>query len=295
MRAPSALLSLADLINAPAFTPPTRRRSKTGRPIAGLFGEGIHPGKRRGAGMDLDSIGVFQDGDDPRHIDWSATARTGRPQVRRFLTTVHRPLAILVDLRPSMYFGTAGGLLASRACLQAAALSTHSRQRREPSAICSFGTLRDNGHLVLKASTSARARALSLDKLFSDYQAGLETPERESASLAETLEQCWASLPFDFDIVVVSDFSNADERLGQVIALRRKQSVHALIVADPVFKNGFKAGVYPGRAGPNATVEIYQLATQSIKSQFEQISLWRNELVARLERSGLGTIWDPTR
>jgi uncharacterized protein (DUF58 family) len=72
---------------------------------------GVLPGERPaagvGAGLELAQLRPYQPGDDVRRLDPSATARTGVPHVRlqvpeRLLTTW-----IVLDLSPSMAFGSA--------------------------------------------------------------------------------------------------------------------------------------------------------------------------------------------
>lgn len=74
--------------------------------------------RRHGVGTDLDSVGPWQPGDDRRHIDWYATARTGQPQVRRHFMEAQRPTLIALDLRPHLVFGLQDSLLAGRLAWQ---------------------------------------------------------------------------------------------------------------------------------------------------------------------------------
>lgn len=292
MDSPENGISLPSLINAPPFVPPRRRKLKPGRPIAGPLGDGVYPGRRRGTGSDLDSIGAFQDGDDPRHIDWAATARTGRPQVRRFLNTVHRPLTILVDLRASMFFGIAGSLLAATACREAAGLSAYLLKRREPFAIRSLTNRVAGQPGQPRASASSRVRAIQLEHLAATYHLGLKASDSDSPTLDAALAACRDTIPFNHEIMLISDFSRTSDGLTTFISKRRVRSVHALIVSDPVFKKGFLPGLYPGRADAQSPVEAYQLPRQSTAQQASEIIRWRNELVMQLQRSGFGTIWE---
>ena len=55
------------------------------RPIARRLG-GDATSIARGSGLDLAEIREYQPGDDVRHLDWNATARTGRPHIRQTFT-----------------------------------------------------------------------------------------------------------------------------------------------------------------------------------------------------------------
>jgi uncharacterized protein (DUF58 family) len=50
-----------------------------------------------GPGTEFESLAEFREGDDPRRIDWRATARHHRPIVRRFQIERHRDLMLLID------------------------------------------------------------------------------------------------------------------------------------------------------------------------------------------------------
>jgi uncharacterized protein (DUF58 family) len=51
----------------------------------------------RGDGMEFESLSEFRDGDDPRRIDWRASARQLRPIVRRFTVEQHRDMLLVLD------------------------------------------------------------------------------------------------------------------------------------------------------------------------------------------------------
>lgn len=67
---------------------------------------GNHLSKLRGRGMDFAEVRNYQAGDEIRHMEWRVTARTGRPHVKIFQEERERPVVILCDFSPSMFFGT---------------------------------------------------------------------------------------------------------------------------------------------------------------------------------------------
>jgi uncharacterized protein (DUF58 family) len=67
---------------------------------------GNHLSKLRGRGMDFAEVRNYQAGDEIRHMEWRVTARTGRPHVKIYQEERERPVVILTDFNPSMYFGT---------------------------------------------------------------------------------------------------------------------------------------------------------------------------------------------
>jgi uncharacterized protein (DUF58 family) len=60
----------------------------------------------RGRGLEFDEVRAYQGGDDARSIDWRVTARRGQPYTKLFREERERPVLLLVDLHPGMYFGS---------------------------------------------------------------------------------------------------------------------------------------------------------------------------------------------
>src|SRR3979409_929990 len=69
------------------------------------------PGDRRAAGVglgtELAQLRPYESGDDVRHIDPAATARTGTPHVRLHVPERALTTWIVLDVSPSMAFGSA--------------------------------------------------------------------------------------------------------------------------------------------------------------------------------------------
>ncbi len=60
----------------------------------------------KGLGMEFEEVREYQPGDDVRAIDWNVTARSGRPFVKRFREERELTVFLLVDISPSLDFGT---------------------------------------------------------------------------------------------------------------------------------------------------------------------------------------------
>ncbi|HAG77182.1 MAG TPA: DUF58 domain-containing protein, partial [Pseudomonas sp.] len=96
-------VSLAELIDmrhrvreVPLFSTPHRRS-----PLVGL-----HHSKLRGRGVDFDQVRIYQPGDDVRTIDWRVTARTQEPHTKLFHEERERPIYIVVEQSPRLFFGS---------------------------------------------------------------------------------------------------------------------------------------------------------------------------------------------
>lgn len=91
---------IAELLGGPRGKVVAARRA----PRAGRPGERLSP--RHGSGTDFAEPRAYQAGDDPRRLDWRATARSGTPLVRTYHAEFSRPLCLVIDRRASMRFGT---------------------------------------------------------------------------------------------------------------------------------------------------------------------------------------------
>ncbi|VAW90484.1 hypothetical protein MNBD_GAMMA17-1489 [hydrothermal vent metagenome] len=123
-----ALLSTAELAQLQQSV--LQRRQHQARPLdtpyAGAFNS-LH----RGHGMELHDVRPYQVGDDIRHMDWRATARSGKATSKVFLAERQRSLFLVIDRRPSMQFGSRVELKATTAARCAAILAFAALAMRE--------------------------------------------------------------------------------------------------------------------------------------------------------------------
>ncbi len=64
--------------------------------------DGEHGSIHKGRSMDFDDLREYVLGDDVKDLDWKATARTGRPLVKRFVATRQHAVMLVVDTGRSM-------------------------------------------------------------------------------------------------------------------------------------------------------------------------------------------------
>lgn len=72
------------------------QRARMGEQIASVIG----------SGSDFAEVRAYHSGDEPRHIDWRATARSQVPLVRTYHSEFSQPVCLLIDRRASMRFAT---------------------------------------------------------------------------------------------------------------------------------------------------------------------------------------------
>ena len=67
-------------------------------------GSGDFMGRGTGASLDFQDHRAYAPGDDPRHINWQAYARTGQYSMKLFREEVRPLIDIVLDVSPSMFF-----------------------------------------------------------------------------------------------------------------------------------------------------------------------------------------------
>jgi len=77
------------------------------RPAMHLM-SGNHVSHFKGRGMDYMESRIYQAGDDIRNMDWRVTARTGQPHIKLFQEERQRPVMIMLDYNPGMFFASQG-------------------------------------------------------------------------------------------------------------------------------------------------------------------------------------------
>ena len=82
----------------------------TARTVAQGALAGVHRSLRRGSSIEFSEHKVYTPGDDVRHIDWRAFAKTDRFHIKQFEDETNLRLEILIDHSGSMGFHTPGHL-----------------------------------------------------------------------------------------------------------------------------------------------------------------------------------------
>ena len=79
---------------------------RTGRQVSDVLA-GAYLSVFKGVGMEFDEVRPYVPGDDIRSIDWKVTARMGMPYIKRFVEERELTVLLVVDISPSLDFGSA--------------------------------------------------------------------------------------------------------------------------------------------------------------------------------------------
>ncbi|SIN82099.1 DUF58 domain-containing protein [Algoriphagus halophilus] len=66
--------------------------------------QGIHLGKRVGAGSEFEQYRYYEPGDDPKRIDWKYFSRSGKYMIKESQTESHLQITLMLDLSGSMNY-----------------------------------------------------------------------------------------------------------------------------------------------------------------------------------------------
>lgn len=181
----------------------------------------------RGAGLDLADLREYQFHDDVRHIDWNVTARMQQPYVRTFNEERDLSAWFLLDLSPSLDFGSAVAVKRQIAAEFVAVLARLFTARGNRVGAMFYG---ENVDTVIPAR-SGRLHVLQL------LHRMLARPPRDRSAptdLADFVESAGAMIKRRSLVFVVSDFVSTPGWGAALARLNRRHEVVAVRLFDPM-------------------------------------------------------------
>ncbi|MBC9207452.1 DUF58 domain-containing protein [Roseomonas aerophila] len=204
-----------------------------GQPVRSLLA-GRRASRIRGRGLSFEEIRAYRPGDDVRMMDWRATARTGRAQTRVFTEERDRPVLLVVELTPAMFFGTVRAVKSVVAAEAAALAAWRCLAGGDRIGAVLFG---DDGVETLRPTRSRVAVMRLLSSMVRRATRLARTPPSPASStpLNAALAQAEALAPHGTLVVVVFDLLSADA--GTAAAARRiarHNDIVAIPISDPL-------------------------------------------------------------
>lgn len=248
-----------------------QKRPTTSRyagPVVSLF---------RGRGMELDDLRAYQPGDDVRHMEWRATARSGRPITKVFREERQRLVYLVVDRGPTMAFGTRREIKAATAARVAAllAFSAVARQERVAGLV-----MNSDGEQVFPATRTLDGALHFLRAII----APLADSTAPRFGLA-TLESLDRGVERGGSIYLISDFQHFNDRQQPVLRhLAERCELTAVHIIDPAEEHLSAIGRTRFRA-PDG--KLYEVDTDDphLRERYAAVMAERN---ATLQRNLLG-------
>jgi uncharacterized protein (DUF58 family) len=204
-------------------------------PVSSVL-SGMHASRLRGRGLNFEEIRAYLPGDDVRHLDWKASLRLGKPQVRTYTEEQDRPLLVVVDQRMSMFFGSRRAfksVVAAEVAALAVWMGFTAGDRVG-------GVLFNDSQVVRVRPLRSRARIKVLFGALASMNTALHAQSAartDYGQLNAALEGVLQLAGHDYLICVISDFAGADERTRRLLRqLAAHNDVLAAMIFDPLWQ-----------------------------------------------------------
>ena len=206
----------------------------------------VNNGRRRthlrGRGLDFAELRHYRPGDDIRCMDWHRTRRLGTPYVRVFTEERDRPVWLLVDQRPALFFGSRFQMKSVAAAELAALFAWHMIDHGDRVGGLVMGDQQSAHSTPSRSSATVTAWMERLVALNHGLHA--TRPQKTSGTaLAEGIDHLARQVSHDGLVILISDFHDWD---GHCLALLRRigrnNSIIACHISDELERNITPAG-----------------------------------------------------
>lgn len=154
----------------------------------------------KGLGIEFEEVREYQPGDDVRSIDWNVTARSGRPFVKRFREERELTVLLLVDVSPSLDFGTVNQLKSEVVAELGATLALSAIQNNDKVGLVLFS---DRVERIVPARKGPRHVLRVVRELL------YRKPEGRRTDVSVALEHVTRSLTRRAVVFLISDFQTS--------------------------------------------------------------------------------------
>ncbi len=238
----------------------------------------------RGFGLDLADLREYQYHDDVRHIDWNVTARLGIPYVREYNEDREVSAWFLLDLSPSLDFGSnqvrKRSVSAEFVSVLARLLTRHGNR---------VGAMFYGEHVdTVIPARGGRSQVLHI------LHRMLARPEQTTASatdLNDFLRSAFRFIPKRSLIFIVSDFISVPGWVQGLARLVQRHDVAAVRLYDPVEMNLPDLGLIVMRDAESGEQLLLDSHDQGFRKRFAAAAKRREtELRAAFRESGVDAL-----
>jgi len=211
---------------------------------------GAYRSRFRGRGVDFVESRNYQPGDDIRNMDWRVTARTGRAHTKVFQEERERPVLVVLDASPSLYFGTRRMLKSVAAGHLAAAVAWSAVRRGDRIGGFLFAP---GKHRELRPAGGRRGAMRMIQGLVNWLQPEKD-PDLNQEPLSVALERVRHAVRPGSLVIIISDFFSLDEDCNRHLSrLRQHNDVIGCQILD-VAEHRLPTGRYPISDGEVSSV-----------------------------------------
>lgn len=254
------------------------------QPLASLLA-GRHASRLRGRGLNFEELRGYRPGDDPRHMDWKATARLRKPQVRVYTEERDRPVLLVVDQRRTMFFGSRRKMKSVVAAEAAALAAWRVLAQGDRVGALVFNETRTS---FVRPERSARAVSHLLGELVA-FNHELHVEDSSPAvpgRLSATLDQAARIATHDYLVCLVTDFAGGDEVSARTLMrIAAHNDLFVVGVSDPIGRELPRAGrlVFSDGAGQLVVDSSERDVRQRFRARFDELEGDWRALLRRLD------------
>ncbi len=238
----------------------------------------------RGTGLDLTDLREYQHHDDVRHIDWNVTARLQIPHVRVFTEDREMAAWFLLDLSPSIDFGSSDQrkrhVSAEFVAVLARMLTRHGNRVG--------ALLYGSGVDTVMPARGGRMQVL---QLLHNMQSRPQGGETGGTRLDELLHSALATVRRRSTVFVVSDFISAPGWEKPLAQLAQRHDVVAIRLLDPMELDLPDLGLVPIRDAETGEQLLVDTHDAGFRKRFARIAAQREaDLRQAFVQAGVDTL-----
>lgn len=240
----------------------------------------------RGSGLDYEESRIYQDGDEPRFINWQLTARSDKTQVKQFREERRPSVFILLDHRATMRFGTQVRLKAAQASRIAALIAFAASQQGW--AVSAARLDADDVHWFPLSTDSHDIWMLVEECAGACPPMNTDSPTAEPISLVNLLPLINTQLIRGAHIYLLSDFIDLDTDCNApLLQLQNHHPLFTVQIIDPIEKELPKAGQVSLQGDNLENTLSVDLSDAKVRENFKQQSSNHHHAIKQ-QLQGLG-------
>jgi len=241
----------------------------------------------RGSGLDLADLREYQHHDDVRHIDWNVTARTGTPHVRVFTEDCEMAAWFLLDLSPSIDFGSGDQRKVNVSSEFVAVLARMLTRHGNRVGALLYGA----GVETMIPTRSGRRHVLHLLNAIKTQPVVAGSGEPGITRLHELLESAAGTIRRRSTLFVVSDFISEPGWEKALAMLAQRHEVVAVRLLDPLELELPDLGLLTIRDAETGEQVLVDTHDAGFRKRFARIAAQREaDLRQALARAGIDAL-----
>jgi len=238
----------------------------------------------RGQGLDLADIREYVAGDDVRHIDWNVTARMDSPYVREYHEDREITAHFLLDVSPSVDFGTAEALKRDLLIDFVAVLSRLLTRHGNRVGAVIYGK-------GVERIIPARTGRMQVLRLINELQRRPRLNEAPATALADLLDTGLRSIRRRSLVFVISDFFSTPGWERPLTQLSRHHETLAIRLVDPRERDIPEIGMIVMNDAETGEHLWVDTSDRGFRKRFENVVRKREEMLATtFRRAGVDVL-----